>query len=303
MLRKPILALTKNRKKLAQCNNICGNPEEWFSSEIFLQNRIYTTSFDFFVNWENSTISDEIWIKRISDTKYNIDQNTNKLINEILSLDGIDETKRLCSFFKYYNIIEKYMIFRDVDENEWENGHEHIIEVNLSNNNKISYYNIKEIQNKIKSLRKKSASIGNAGLIYSTSSLEGYLSKQEYFWPGDVDTLLYDSNNKVVAIIEFKKHTSNSKIPFSDQKLSNYLKKDILKYKSLALLRDRFDTRLFVLYYPIPVDIDYIIVEELNGAVNSLYVNERHEVKLPRIQDNNSLNEFASEFIRKILKL
>lgn len=304
MLRKPILALTKNRNQLAQINTICGNPEDWFSSEIFVQYGLYSTSFDFFVNWENETICNEVWIKRISDTNSIYQQNTTQLLHEISKCDGKEESNRLYRFFKKQNIIEKYMLFVDINENEWENEGGYIVELDLSNKdtNKITYYNVEEIQDKIKNLRKKPASIGKAGLIYSTSSLEGYLSKQQFFWPGDVDTLLYDSNNEVVAIIEFKKHTKNSKIPFNEQKLSNYLSRDILKYKSLALLRDRFKTNLFVIYYPIPEDINYIIIEKLEGSPHSLLVSERYELKLPNKQYKNTMEDFAKRFITKILK-
>lgn len=304
VLRKPTLALTKNRNSLAQINNICGNPEDWFSSEVFVQNGLYSTSFDFFVDWENETICNEAWIKRISDTKYIYEQNTSQLLKEISNCDGVEESNRLYKFFKEQNISEKYMLLMDVDEREWEKEDTYIVEVDLSSNdtNKINYYNAVEIQDKIKKLRKKPASIGRAGLIYSTSSLEGYLSKQEFFWSGDVDTLIYDNNNEVVAVIEFKKHTKNSKIPFKEQRLSNYLSKDILKYKSLAFLRDRFMTKLFVVYYPIPENIDYIILEKLEGSPDSLFASERYELKLPNKENKNTIEDFAKEFITKILK-
>ena len=138
-------------------------------------------------------------------------------------------------------------------------------------------------------------------MIYSTSSLEGYLSRQPYFWPGDADTVLFDENNEVVAIIEFKKHTASSTIPFGEQRITNYLNQDILKYKSLALLRDKFQTPLFVLYYPIPRNIDYIIIEKLDGAADTLYASERYELELPNCRKSDRIRAFANAFITNVL--
>ncbi len=47
MLRKPILALTSDRTKTAEKNNVCGAPEDWFDSEYFRRYSIYSASFDF----------------------------------------------------------------------------------------------------------------------------------------------------------------------------------------------------------------------------------------------------------------
>lgn len=35
MLRKPVLALTSDRTRMAQTNDSCGNPEDWFDSQPF----------------------------------------------------------------------------------------------------------------------------------------------------------------------------------------------------------------------------------------------------------------------------
>ena len=86
-----------------------------------------------------------------------------------------------------------------------------------------------------------------------------------------------------------------------DQKLENYLSADILKYKSLALLRDRFCTRLFVVYYPIPKDIDYIIVEEVNGTPDHLFAGRRMTYRLPVKRDAKKMDNFAKEFIGEVL--
>lgn len=304
MLSKPVLALTTDRSRKAQMNSICGNPEDWFDSPFFREKGLYATSFDFFVNWENESICDEVWIKRISDSDSIQNQSETELLELISTCDGSSKSNQLYRFLTYQKMIEKYMIFRDVPEREWESGEEKIVELDLSKykRNSVAHYNAEEIQEKIKSLRRVQASIGSAGLIYSTSYLEGYLSKKPYFWPGDVDTVLFNNDNVVEAIIEFKKHTSNSRIPFENQRISNYLNKDILKYKSLAMLRDRFQTDLFVLYYPIPLDIRYIIIEKLDGDPNNLYASETYKLELPDIENSNRMKAFAERFISVVLK-
>ena len=303
MLRKPVLALTSDRTRMAQINDYCGNPEDWFDSQPFRERNLYATSFDFFVDWEAGNVCDEVWIKRISDSDTIHEQSETELLKLISDCDGREKSNRLYRFMTYQRMIEKYMLFRDVPENQWANGQEKVVELDLSKykNGSVSQFDVNEIQQKISQLRRRPAPIGNAGLIYSTSSLEGYLSRQPYFWPGDADTVLFDENNDVVAIIEFKKHTASSRIPFDEQRITNYLNQDILKYKSLALLRDKFQTKLFVLYYPIPRNIDYIIIEKLDGVADALYASERYELELPNCRRNDRIRAFANAFITNVL--
>lgn len=304
MLSKPVLALTADRTRIAQTNDYCGDPENWFDSQYFRNYGLHSATFDFFVNWDDETICDEIWIKRISDSD-NIHSETHaELMRLIAECDGRDKLNHLFRFFAYQRMIVKYMLFRDVPEREWENGEEKVIELDISRYRQevVSRYDASEIQDKIRNLRRSPAPIGNAGLIYSTSSLEGYLSRQPYFWPGDVDTVLYNDNNDVEAIIEFKKHTANSRIPFNNQRIANYLTRDILKYKSLALLRDRFNTDLYVLYYPIPANIDYVIVEKIDGNPDGLYATDRIELELPNRRSAERMAAFAERFVARVLR-
>ena len=305
MLSKPDLALTADRTHKAQTNDYCGNPEKWFDSQAFHEKNLYATSFDFFVNWESKRVCDEVWIKRISDLDSIHSQTESELIELISDCDGKESSQRLYRFLKYQKMIEKYMLFRNVPENQWANGEEKVVELDLSKFKKgsVAQFDANEIQKKIEELRRRPSPIGSRGLIYSTSSLEGYLSRQPYFWPGDADTVIYDDSNKVIAIIEFKKHTARSHIPFAEQRITNYLNQDILKYKSLAMLRDKFNTKLFVLYYPIPRDINYVIVEKLDGMADSLYASERVELELPNCRSDERMRAFADAFITNVLKL
>ena len=303
MLRKPILALTEDRSERTQVNCICGDPEEWFDFSTFQEHGLYAASFDFFVNWENESICDEVWIKRICDSNHILEQREEELLSLIAQCDGTRKANRTYLFLKHQKMIQKYMLFRDVPEEKWESGEEKILELDMSRlgRDSIARFTAEEIQEKIGKLRRRPASIGNAGLIYSTSSLEGYLSKKSFFWPGDADTVLYDRDCNAAAVIEFKKHTARSRIPFQDQKITNYLNRDILKYKSLALLRDRFRTGLYVLYYPIPYDIRYMIIEKIEGSSDNLYASRRFELDLPAQNNSRQMEAFAERFISEVL--
>lgn len=311
MLRRPILALTADRTRRAQFNPRCGDPEEWFDFSTFREHDLYAASFDFFVNWENKSICDEVWIKRISDSTDILEQNEEELLRLISDCDGAEKANRMYLFLKHQRMIQKYMLFRDVPEERWESGEEEIVELDLSRyrGDSVSHFDVEEIQEKIRELRRRPASIGNAGLIYSTSSLEGYLSKKTFFWPGDADTVLFDGDYNVAAVIEFKKHTASSSVTFEDQRIENYVRKDILKYESLIMLRDRFQTDFYVLYYPIPPDINYMIIERIDGSLASLSANpynfsadERYELPLPARNNERQMRAFAESFIADVLR-
>ena len=303
MLSKPVLAKTDDREKRAQINSYCGDPEGWFDSRYFRDQGIYATSFDFLVNWEDEKVCDEVWMKRISNSDDIHSKTKEQLMQLITDCDGNEKTSRLYGFLRSQGMTGKYMLFRDVPEQDWHSRKEKIVEVELAGSGAgaVSSYNAVEIQEKIRRLRRTPASIGKHGLVYSTSTLEGYLSKQHYFWPGDADTVLYDDKNNVAAVLEFKKHTASSKKPFKDQRLSNYLEDDILKYKSLALLRDRFKTALYVIYYPIPTDIRYIIVEKIEGTPDNLRAVNRWEIKLPDQSKTEDMAAFAKEFMTRVV--
>lgn len=281
-------------------NETSGNPEYWFRSEYFQNRGIYVASFDFFVNWKKNAVCDEVWIKRASDSDDIFTKTAKELRSSIAVCDGQDDCNRLYYFFKHHSITQKYMLFRDVPLTQWENGGERIVQLDLSQltDDSISYLSVDDVQDQIKQLRQKSVPIGRNGLKYATSSLETYLSTQPYFWPGDCDILLYDEHYNVLAIIEIKKHTKSSKIAFEDQKISNYVNRDQLKYKSLGLLKAKFRTKLFVLYYSVEPEHDYILLEKLTGPYYDLRQDSIQRIALPKKNSNDSLEQFSEAFVK-----
>ena len=300
MLSKPYLADYHHPiPKPARENETSGNPETWFRSQGFQNRGIRVASFDFFVNWKEPSVCNEVWIKRVSDSDDIFKKTAKELRDSISACDGKDDCNNLYSFFRHHGITQKYMVFRNIPLSSWGTNSERIVQLDLSllTDDSISYLSVDDIQNQIKELRQTSVSIGKAGLIYATSSLETYLSRKPYFWPGDCDILLYDEQNNVLAIVEIKKHTKSSQIAFRDQNIANYIDRDRLKYQSLGLLQARFSTKLFVLYYSVEPEHDYIILEELTGEYCTLRQQSIHRIPLPQKDNIASLEQFAAFFL------
>ena len=304
MLRKPVLTRCADGTP-AQQNNYCGDPESWFSNELFKAKGFNALRFDYIVDWEANRFQDEIWIKRIvcDDTDYSTLKKED-LAKRIVEEDGRSYPRQLLNFANTHNLRLRYFLFRNINQNDWSNLQNRIVSIDLSrysHSDCVEIYNAETIQSEIIRLRKQSHKIGKKGLIYATSTLEGYLSKSKAIWPGDVDTLLVDTKNNVKAIIEFKKHTSRSKIAFDDQSIENYRDIDVLKYRSLGLLRDRFDTPstplLIIIYFSTESEEKEIIMETLAGPYDTLSARETHRLRLPKQGDLDSLNIFCEEFI------
>lgn len=96
--------------------------------------------------------------------------------------------------------------------------------------------------------------VGRKGLIYGTSAAECALSHTDYAYPGDVDCIVVDANERIVGVVEYKKHTLTSKI--EDHMINEYYpRSDYRKYKRLFSLVKRFSevndirVKFFMLYY------------------------------------------------------
>lgn len=99
--------------------------------------------------------------------------------------------------------------------------------------------------------------IGDKGLIYSTTALEAHLSKTTAPWPGDADLVVFDADDhEPRCVIELKKHTERSRLPFGRQQVENYASPggpDQRKYDRLSLLAEQVSASgplpLYTLYY------------------------------------------------------
>lgn len=302
MLSKPILAKCSDRSVRAKTNPICGEPENWFDYDMLSRNSIGVLSFDFFVNWSNLSIPDEIWIKRIIDNQASdlSQKDYVQFYNWIDKVDGKPYMDKLLTFCDKNNISCHYFLFKDNES--WKDDPNTIYDICITNPS-VNVLSPSGVQSRIKELRNVSVPIGPGGLIYGTSSLEGYLSKTPYFWPGDVDALLIDKNNSVRAIIEYKKHNLNTAI--EQQTLMNYRDRDRQKYQSLGLLRDRLqsdDTSLPILmvYYPTNPNIEQIKVERIDGDYDNLSVIKSEVWEIPKAGEKRSQRRYIESLINFI---
>lgn len=290
MLRKPTLALCGDRSRKAKVNPTSGEPDSWLFHEYLNSEGIEVVGFDFFVNWTELSIPNEIWIKRIIDdqiTELSHDD-FSRFCSWVRNVDGANYVDKLISFCHEHEISCHYFLFKE--SSSWNDNPKAIYDVCITNPS-VKVLRPTDVQAKIKNLRNVSVPIGPGGLRYGTSSLECYLSNTPYFWPGDVDAFLIDNGNKVRAIIEYKKH--NLDTPIEKQTLMNYRDRDRQKYQSLALLRDRFNTSdnhvpIIIIYYPTDSNIKYIKVEKVEGIYNDLQVSHSEIWDIPIRGDEKS---------------
>lgn len=287
MLVKPYLALTTDRNKLSKRHPFSGAPEEWFINAILKQRSFFGVSFDFFVNWKNNTISNEFWVKRIVKTEYTpwplIDKGI--LQQKIYDCDGIEYVRVLSRFASKYNVNLKYHLFKE--SNRW-NDEMPIVSVIFNNTGEVSQVTEKKISDLKEDIRLLSGgpiSIGKKGLIYSTSTLKGYLSRTDAAWPSDADLVVLDKALNPVVLLEYKKHTLNT--PIKDQQLSNYYPyPDKRKYDRLAILRNFLGngTPFINIYYPTNPVFESIKFEKISGSISDLRSSEINGCYVPKNQ-------------------
>lgn len=299
LLHTPQLAKCSNRSILAKVNPLSGEPEEWFDPQVMALNNLFTLSFDFFVNWNNNQIPNEVWLKKIVDRNaiWPV-TNSQTLLQWINNLESAFRINNLNNFCNVNNFISEYLLFKEQTTDYWHHNPDEIVKFNLSTHN-TRIMNPNEIQNDIYNLRGSRPPIGPGGLFYGTSSLECYLSNKPDFWPGDVDDLIVDSNNIPRAIIEYKKHNKNT--PIQDQTITNYRNRDRKKYESLGLLRDRLSgsdpVKIFMVFYSTNPNINQIKIEEIEGTYNNLLPVKSWYLPLPIKNDQNSLNNYCQSII------
>ncbi|MDX4049122.1 hypothetical protein Q6A89_07860 [Aliarcobacter skirrowii] len=301
----PSLAKCINRNEAPKKNEKTGHPEDWFSDELLLKYGLKGYNVDFFINWNNYNISNEIWIKGIlvkDKSLSNSIENINDLKSEIDRLWGLDFIKSLSNFFLSLGYV--YLILFD-DNSDWKNSENILYKVKIKNDGhgnfslKKTSITLDCLKNDIRNLSGGVIEIGSKGLFYGTSSLECTLSTTDALYPGDADMILVDDNNTPVAILEFKKHTKDS--PIRNQKLSNYYPRpDKRKYDRLFLLQNELSAiknkriPLLVIYYPTKNTHKTWKIEQIEGSMNNgnihvISTGKDQEYNLP---DSNNLSTY-----------
>lgn len=259
-----------------------------FDSNALRSNGLNALSFCFFVNWNNNylsgTIDPHIWIKKglAIHEKKRIDVQEPLLIEKFLSCEPLDAVINKSSFFGRYDLDLSYTIIWKAPLGTLPDNCNVIIELSYRDSGfQKNIINFGQLKNLLLQYSGRSIVMGKP-LIYYETELEKILSLNRSGrtapFPGDCDLLLYDNDFRCRAIIEFKKRTSRgANISIANQTISNYIEKDILKYRRLNLLRNYFEQKdesiipLLNIFYSVAGDKDdnKIKIETISHGLQS----------------------------------
>ena len=285
MLQKPFLARSDDRRVLPKTHPYAGAPEDWFSDAALDGTGLFGISFDFFVNWRTGALSPELWIKRIVAPAFQPWPCGDAAVWQQLleQCDGAEPLRRLGAFAQRRGLRMTCQLFKE--SSQWTKQMP-LVSAALDADGQVRRADVKPLSDLMAEIRALSGGpvqIGRKGLLYSTSTLEGYLSRTDALWPGDADLVLVDGQSVPQALLEFKKHTLET--PMSAQGLSNYYPRpDGRKYDRLAILRDFLapELPLVVVYYPTRTIHRTVVLERIEGSAGHLRGGARQEVPLPR---------------------
>lgn len=307
-LESPVLALCEDRNQYPKSNKKSGSPEGWFKQENLDCYNLHSISFDFFVNWRASPvrITRHAWIKVVLNVEPNEVVDNNGVVDSdflMVLLESHFEKEILYKWydFCFFNDLKLEFIFIN------EKSSRVVLEDNVIFSRvyeeggvlklKAKIISVSELKVKIKYGTGGDLTVGKKGLIYSTSSLECFLSKSDAAYPGDADLILFDKNTlETFAVLEFKKHTK--KTPIEEQKLNNYYPyPDRVKYERLFLLNSYLKGRssLVVLYYP-TLNLINSKVEIVGEMQKKLYTKKSILITLPLSIEN--AHTYVEEFIK-----
>lgn len=269
----PRLALSADRTQVAKSNSLRGGPDDWLRPEVLARHGATGIQFDFFVNWSTLQIDPRIWVKRVAVR----DRNSGAVGTSTASVAAAlapwtSELDAVGAFAAKYGFDERWVIIP-----EWWDwatpearmqGKVLFAAVEAGNVARVQAVDIPSLESEIASRTGQRFKIGK-GLIYSTSGLEGMLSRTETPWPGDADlVLLESSSHQIIGIIEYKKHTLASEIrpTFSDY----YPGRDSRRWDRLAMLADRLGAPLYCLYYSVKPNESRTYLQRIGGRPRAL---------------------------------
>ncbi len=300
MLQLPFAALCANRSVQPKQHSSSGSPENWLNNLVLAEQHLKGCSFDFFVNWQDRTLTPEIWVKRIVIDSYApwIQRDKDELQRQLEASEG-EGLKDLAQFASRNKLTLRYILFKE--SSSWDDN-SRIVAVSITQNGDIGDVHDITLRQFKAAIRAKSGGavrVGIKGLIYGTSTLECYLSKTDSAYPGDVDLILVNNSDEPVAIIEYKKHTLNT--PIEDQQLQNYYpQRDGRKYDRLAVLRNSFvrEAPIIVVYYPTISTIKNLKIEKIVGDVGVLRSDLSVLLPVPEASDVNAHRSILSEILQ-----
>lgn len=305
-LSKPVLARCDNRNLYARKHPSSGDPEDWLADTYLKSYGLIGLTFDFFVNWDEGSVPNELWIKRIVNEDYTPwpMEHGGDVQNAIYQCDGEEKVRQLCRFADRHDLTCHYLLFKE--SSNFGVRPEPIVEVEYDGNGNVAHIRNVQLPNLIDRIQKLRGGpfYTNKRLIYGRTSLDCYLyNNTAAMLPGDADLVLVDSSFTPRVIIEFKKDTIGT--PISSETLSKYYQSDPKKYDSFAYFRDRLLTNdpstlpTIVLYYSVKPDASQVKLERIEGTQRRLRATNSMLLPLP-----NSSNEASCRIlIEALLKM
>lgn len=291
MLIKPRLVKSDNRTVLPKTHARSGGPELWFSNKMLSDYNCFGFSFNFFIDWSTYKVSQEVWIMRIATANSDLTDLSNEAIfNKIVECDGEIYLRKVANYLHEQDLVFKYILFQD--SNNWSRYQNPILEATIDQAGdviEVLTLTLSDLMDSIRAMSGGPVRVGSKGLIYSTSSLEAYLSKTNSLYPGDVDQIILNADGEAVAILEYKKHTLDD--PIENQTLRRYYPNpDARKYDRIVMLRDYIDKILpiIVVYYPTKSHIKSLKLELIDGSRGSLKTVKTKILPLPTKDSVNS---------------
>jgi hypothetical protein len=226
--------------------------------QVLSKNGLDAVKFNYFVKWNDSftdgEIQPEIWIKKniilrnavgLDDIQTFI---TSDVYTGLQNEEGRSHMDRTKDIFSTLDITMRYLML--IDNRNYKKVQKRSL-VGFF----LDYYGygkfdthqvvLEDLENQIKLYTGRAFQMNKKPLIYSETKLERYLSTTDAVFPGDCDEMIFDNNQNVVCILEYKKSTSNDTRhrKVCDQSFTDYLRqgdnhgKDWLKYLRLNILR------------------------------------------------------------------
>lgn len=213
------------------------------------------TSFDFFIDWDRRALEGYAWIKRTLSPGQAL-PTSRETVETALAADAA--IRRCCRFAHAQGNGVTVAIFDDA--RDWGQSRDRdILVVNLPPDRpmRMTSVTLGDLQGAIRVKSGGAMRIGAKGLVYSTTALEAHLSTTTSPWPGDADLVVCGADDhEPRCVIEMKKHTDRSTLPFDRQRVENYagpVGPDQRKYDRLSLLAEKVSAGgplpLFTLYY------------------------------------------------------
>lgn len=213
------------------------------------------TSFDFFVDWERRQLEGYAWIKRTLPAGRALPTSRDEVEAAVAADPAI---RRCCRLAHGQGNGVTVAIFDDARDWSRSTGRD-ILMVNLPPDGpmRMTPVALAELKAAIQVKSGGPMRIGDKGLIFAATALEAHLSKTTAPWPGDADLVVFDADDHEPRyVIELKKHTERSRLPFDRQRVENYAGPDgpdQRKYDRLSLLAEQVSASgllpLYTLYY------------------------------------------------------